>query len=48
MADHHELTAVDHINQNLLSSFKNHVESGNVPTYATEEQDNGEWDDETG
>ncbi len=46
-----ELTATDHINKKMLSIFKNHIESGKIPTIQQqqeEEKDNGEWDSEIG
>jgi len=47
MADQSKLTLVDHVNKNLLASFKTHLDS-TKPINATdvERKDDGEWSDD--
>jgi len=44
----YEITAVDHVNQHMLSVFKQHFDSGNVKIFEehTTEADNDPWDDD--
>jgi hypothetical protein len=41
-----EITATDHVNSRLLAMFKDHIESGKVPMFGEENQEQDGWEDD--